>query len=422
MALAIRYDTPLFFKDCLMLFNLLLIISSLMLLSACTTMQTEVQGVKSVVEKPLNAVSFALWKQQFIQRAIQSGLSTDIVHRLMDNAQENSKVVASDRKQAEFVKMPWAYVDSAVSNSRIQNGRAKYRANANFLNQVEAQTGVPASIITAIWGIETSYGAATGNASLVNSLSTLAYEGRRREFAEQQLLALMQLLQRGDVPWQPLTGSWAGGMGQTQFIPGTWLQYGVDGNGDGQRDPWSKEDALASTANYLAKSGWQAGLPWGYEVRLPENFDYAHLGEKLPLAQWQQLGVQALNGQFIANADAELWLPAGARGPALLLTKNFNVIKVYNNSSSYALAVSLLADNIAGRGGLQTAWPRDEQPLSTEQVKILQQRLTAEGYDTQGSDGILGSNTRKAFQAWQTAQGKIADGFISLSTAAELLQ
>lgn len=402
----------------------LLILAPALFLSACTMVHQTETVIRTATQQPnsqIREMSFALWKQAFINRALQAGISPQTVHGLLDNVRENPKVVASDRKQAEFVKMPWAYIDSAVSAARIQQGRAKYRANADFLQQIEKRTGVPASIVTAIWGIETSYGASTGSASLADSLATLAYEGRRREFAEQQLIALMRLLERGDVPWQPLQGSWAGGMGHTQFIPGTWLRYGVDGSGDGHRDPWNVYDSLASTGNYLAQSGWQAGLPWGYEVALPKGFDYRLVGQKRTLAQWALLGADPLRGKFIADAEAELWLPAGANGPALLLTKNFRVIRVYNNSSSYALAVSLLADNIAGRGGLQMPWPRGEQPLSTAQIRLLQQRLTAAGYDTQGTDGILGANTRKAFAAWQAAHGKIPDGFITQRSAAAIL-
>lgn len=368
--------------------------------------------------------SFAQWQEQFKQRAIAAGHEVQAVARLIDNVQENPRIVAQDRKQPEFAKMPWEYVDGAVSSARIQSGRSHYRDNAALIDAAARQSGVPAEIITAIWGIESGFGANTGSADLAGSLATLAYEGRRREFAEQQLLALLELLRRGDVQWTQLRGSWAGGMGHTQFIPGTWQQYGSDGNGDGRRDPWQAADALASTAHYLGASGWISGLPWGYEVRLPQGFDYGLIGQSLPLSDWAGMGLAALGGaDFSANPQAaELWLPAGVQGPALLLTKNFRVIRVYNNSSSYALAVALLGEGIAGRGGLQTPWPRHEQPLSGAQVKALQTRLTQLGFDTKGSDGILGNNTRNAFALWQAANGQIPDGFISQNSAAALLQ
>lgn len=409
--------------------NLFLSLAVFLALTACTSSQYPIEGVQAVqtainAQQPLTPpASFEQWKQQFTARAVRQGIQTQDVQRLIEAAQENPRIVSQDRKQPEFVKMPWEYVEGAVSSVRIKNGQTRFQENQPYLQTLAQRYGVPAEIITAIWGVETAYGENTGSASLADSLATLAYEGRRREFAEQQLLALLQLLERGDVPWQPLTGSWAGGMGQTQFIPATWLQYGTDGNGDGHRNPWDRADALASTANYLGSSGWVRGLPWGYEVRLPQGFDYRLIGEKLPLGQWQQMGVQPLAQAFAQpQATAELWLPAGYNGPALLLTKNFNVIKVYNNSSNYALGVALLADRIAGRSGLKTAWPRNEQPLAGAQVATLQQRLTSAGFDTKGTDGILGANTRSAFQQWQAANGQIPDGFISQRTAAPLLQ
>lgn len=407
------------------------ILMASLLLSACQNaqmQQVQAQDValnqgqaKVAVLPPAN--SFAQWKQQFKQRAIAAGFDAAAVGRLIDSAQENPRIVAQDRKQPEFAKMPWDYVENAVNTSRIKNGREQYQANAAILNQAAQQSGVPAEIITAIWGIESAFGANTGNAALSDALATLAYDGRRREFAEQQLLALLNLLQSGDLDWMQLQGSWAGGMGHTQFIPTTWQDFGKDGNGDGRRNPWQKADALASTGHYLGASGWIRGLPWGYEVRLPQGFDYGLIGQSLPLSDWARMGVASASGDNFAQTKqaAELWLPAGVQGPALLLTKNFRVIRVYNNSSSYALAVALLADQIAGRGGLQSDWPRHEKPLATEQVKALQMRLTQLGFDTKGSDGILGNNTRNAFAAWQAANGQIPDGFISQNSAAALL-
>lgn len=213
-------------------------------------------------------------------------------------------------------------------------------------------------------------------------------------------------------------------MGHTQFIPTTFLKYGVDGNGDGRRDPWNIQDALASTANYLHQSGWQYHQRWGEEVKLDQKFDYRYVDNTLSLKQWQKLGVHKANGSMLPaeSLKATLWLPGGHNGPALLLYPNFNSIRVYNNSSSYALGVSLLADAIADNGGIIATWPRTEQPINYQQTKRLQQNLTQQGYDTQGIDGILGKNTRRAFRAWQNAVGNIPDGFISRSSAAPLLR
>lgn len=374
------------------------------------------------VTTPTYYASFDAWKSDFSQRLISSGYDASSVQRLLSMASYSSGIVSLDRKQPEFSKMPWSYADSAVSGGTVANGKKKFNEQYNVLNSAESRYGVPASIIAAIWGIESSYGAGTGNADLVSALATLAYDGRRRSFAESQLSSLLTLLQQGDVRWEHLKGSWAGGMGHTQFIPETWLKQGVDGDYDGRRNPWAAADALNSTANYLANSGWVRGLAPFYEVRLPTGFDYRLSGTKKTFAEWKNLGLNYVSGSASdMNAVAELWLPAGVNGPALLLSKNFEVIRVYNNSSSYALAVSMLAKELVGLPNIQTAWPRDEQPLSLAQGKMLQQRLTQAGYDTQGVDGVIGTNTRKAFQRWQADNGQLADGFISVRTASKLI-
>ena len=365
--------------------------------------------------------SFADWKSDFSTRAIASGYNSSDVQRLLASANLNSQVISLDSGQPEFSKMPWEYADSAVSDARVNTGRSKFSEQRSYLSSLESRYGVSAEIVTAIWGMESSYGVVTGTSHLPSALASLAYDGRRQAFAENQLLALMTLLQRGDVSWSQLQGSWAGGMGQTQFIPDTWLKEGVDGDNNGHKNPWSTADALASTASYLSNAGWVRGLAPFYEVRLPASFDYATSGSKQSAARWAALGVDTIADVSLdANAQMELWLPAGKDGPALLLSKNFDVIKVYNNSSSYALGVSLLGKAITRESGLQQAWPRYERPLSTAQVRNLQLRLTQAGYDTQGADGVAGTNTRKAFQRWQAANGQTPDGFITQRSAASL--
>ncbi len=375
------------------------------------------------VQQPVKPVyhSFADWKADFVNRATARGVNRYELERLLNTAEYNERVVASDRSQAEFAKMPWEYAQSAVSSNRVSQGKRSYANQSDILLRAESQYGVPASIVTAIWGMESSYGQGTGNASLISSLATLAYDGRRQAFAENQLLALLTMLQRGDLDWSQLKGSWAGGMGHTQFIPQTWIEQAVDGNNDGHKSPFNTADALTSTASYLASAGWQRGLSPFYEVRLPANFDFRQLNDKKTIAQWQAMGLQSLNGNLPSNETAELWLPAGKEGPALLTTRNFDAIKVYNNSSSYALGVSLLARGIIGQQGLQQSFPTYEQPLSGYQIEQLQQRLTSLGYDTKGIDGKLGNNTRLAFWRWQLANGQVADGFISQRSASGLI-
>ena len=365
--------------------------------------------------------SFYQWKSDFIERAVQKGYPRADVERLLSSANYSEQVVSLDKGQPEFAKMPWEYIDGAASSGRVSGGQRNFASQSALLERIENQYGVPASIVTAIWGMESSYGQGTGNSSLVNSLATLAYDGRRRSFAEDQLLALLSLLERGDIDWSQLRGSWAGGMGHTQFIPKTWLDEAVDGNGDGHRNPWHTADALASTASYLKNAGWQRGMGSYYEVRLPNGFDYRQVSSKKTMADWQNLGVQFITPNAPMDAMAELWLPAGKEGPAILLTKNFDAIKVYNNSSNYAMGVSLLAKAIIGQPGLQQSWPRYEQPLATYEVRQLQQRLTAMGYDTKGSDGVVGTNTKLAFQRWQADHNQIPDGFISKRSASGLI-
>lgn len=366
--------------------------------------------------------SFADWKASFIERASAKGYNRSDLQRLMANAEYNEQVLSADKNQAEFVKMPWEYIDSALSTSRINGGKRNYANQSNVLLAAENRYGVPASIVTAIWGMESSFGAGTGNSSLVDSLATLAYDGRRQAFAEDQLLALLSLAERGDIDWSQMRGSWAGGMGHTQFIPKTWLDEAVDGNTDGKRNPWDSADALTSTASYLANAGWQRGLPTFYEVRLPANFDYRQVSQKKSVADWRNQGIQLFDSTADNHAITELWLPAGKNGPAMLLTKNFDAIKVYNNSANYAMAVSLLARAIVGQSGLQQDFPRYEQPLAKYQVVQLQQRLTAQGYDTKGTDGVVGNNTKLAFQRWQADHAQVPDGFISQNSVAGLLR
>ncbi len=365
--------------------------------------------------------SFSDWKSDFSMRAMSAGHNSSDVQRLLSSAYLNQQVISLDSGQPEFSKMPWEYADSAASDARIANGKRKYAEQRSYLSSLESQYGVNAEIVAAIWGMESSYGAATGNTYLPSALASLAYDGRRQEFAETQLLSLIQLLERGDISWSQLEGSWAGGMGQTQFIPDTWVKHGVDGDSNGHRNPWSTADALASTANYLNNSGWIRGLAPFYEVTLPSSFDYSTVGTKQPAARWAALGLDTIDDVNLdANTQMELWLPAGKDGPVLLLSPNFDMIKVYNNSSNYALGVSLLGNAIVGKSGLRKSWPRYERPLSTSQVTRLQQRLTSAGYDTKGTDGIIGTNTRKAFQRWQADNGQTPDGFISQNTASSL--
>lgn len=325
------------------------------------------------------------------------------------------RVVASDQAQPEFTRAVWDYLDSAVSAQRISRGQEKLLAFRPVIDSAAARYGVPAEILVAIWGVESNFGSHMGDIPTIDALATLGFEGRREAWASSQLLAALKILQNRDIDRAHMLGSWAGAMGQTQFLPSVYLAYAVDADGDGRRDIWGSEaDVMASTANFLAASGWQANQPWGWEVTLPPGFDYALADAKLRQtnAAWAGLGVQAVDAMPLPpGADSALLLPAGARGPAFLVGPNFRVILRYNNATSYALAVSLLAQRIAGGPTVQAPWPRDLQGLTRTQLRELQTALNAQGFDTGTPDGVMGPATQQGLRRYQASRGLPADGY-----------
>jgi membrane-bound lytic murein transglycosylase B len=314
------------------------------------------------------AIGFAEWREEFRGRARREGVADTVFDDAFAGVTPNQRVLELDGRQAEFVRPIWEYLDSAVSETRVANGRAEAARKAELLRGIEQRFGVEGEVALAIWGIESAYGANYGDIPVIESLATLAWEGRRRDFAEQQLLAALRILQAGDITPDRMVGSWAGAMGHTQFIPTSFEAYAVDFTGDGRRDLWSADaaDALASAANYLARFGWRLGQPWGLQVRLPAGFDYALADERpRPVSLWRAQGVTLADGAALPDhGEAAILLPAGAQGPAFATFANFNVIKRYNNATSYALAVGRLSDRIAGDGPLAAEWPRDQRPLS----------------------------------------------------------
>jgi len=361
---------------------------------------------------------FEWWKANFIQRAIAKNYSPDLVRAVMTPAVINPLALERDANQPEFTKPVWSYVDSAASNTRIEKGQDKMTEVDPVLDTIEARYRVPREVLTAIWGLESSYGRILGNHDIVDSLSTFAFEGRRKNFGESQLFALLDLLTSGDVRREQLTGAWAGAMGMTQFIPTTFRDYAVDLDGNGNKDLWTDPgDALASAANYISRSGWRAGEPVMTEVKLPSAFDYSVTdGSKKTVNDWTALGVQPVSGRRWSTAagflDAKLIAPGGANGPKFLTFKNFDVLKRYNNSTSYVMGISVLADALGRKPGIQQDWPRGDELLSFEDKKAMQQKLTDLGYNTQGVDGRIGPNSRKAIRAWQAANGLTADGYM----------
>ncbi len=367
---------------------------------------------------------FARWVAGFVESARGAGIDDATLHAAFDDAHYVPRAVASDRAQPEFTRAPWDYVEAIVSPARVQHGQQKLAEVQPQLDAATARYGVPQATVVAIWGMESDYGANFGDIPTIDALATLGFEGRREAWARGQLMAALKILQSGDIDRAHMIGSWAGAMGQTQFIPSAFLAFAVDADGDGRRDIWgSMADVAASTANFLARSGWQAGQAWGTEVRLPDGFDAGRADDSMrqTSAQWAGEGVQALDGTPLPDfPDGAILMPAGVRGPAFLVGPNFRAILRYNNSTSYALAVSLLAQRIAGGPGVQGAWPRDLQPLSRDQVKALQGALNDRGFAAGSADGQLGPATRQALRAWQRSQGLPADGYPTLDMLAKL--
>lgn len=361
---------------------------------------------------------FARWVAEFRSSARAAGIDDATLQAAFNDVRLLPRVIESDGAQPEFTRTVWDYLDTAVSAQRIARGQDKLLQERAEVDAAAARYGVPAEVLVAIWGMESNYGSHVGDIPTIDALATLGFDGRREQWARGQLLAALKILQSGDIDRGQMIGSWAGAMGQTQFLPTSFLAYAVDADGDGRRDIWgSVPDVMASTANYLARSGWQAGQPWGLEARLPPGFDFARADADLRQAasRWAEEGVQTIDGAPLPTlTDSSILLPAGARGPAFLVGPNFRTILRYNNSTSYALAVGLLAQQLAGGPAVQAPWPRDVQALTRSQLKALQTALNARGFDSGTPDGVMGPATRSGVRQYQRSVGLPADGYPSL--------
>ncbi len=363
------------------------------------------------IEVAQTQAGFEQWVKSFRAKALARGISARTYDRAFKGVKLNTRVIASDRKQAEFSRQIWDYLDTATSPKRVKNGKAMVKKHKKLLRRIENTYGVEWSVVVAIWGLESSYGSNMGDINIVEALATLAYEGRRQKFGENQLLTALKIIQKGDITPNRMLGSWAGAMGHTQFIPTSFDALAVDFTGDGKRDVWNPrkpDDALASTANYLKRNGWTKGQPWGVEVKLPKGFNYgnASLKVKATPARWAELGVVQVNGKRIPNkGKAAILLPAGADGPAFAVFNNFFVIKRYNNANSYAMAVGHLADKINGGGEFVREWPRGPNALKLPQKMEVQELLLKAGYDIGDVDGIIGPKTIDALSDMQIKAG-----------------
>jgi membrane-bound lytic murein transglycosylase B len=361
-------------------------------------------------EQAFQAFIAALWPL-----AEQRGVSRATFDRAFAGASFDPKVVAMTGAQPEFVLPIWDYVAAAVSVDRVERGRREADAEGVWLAKANEAYGVDGSIILGVWGLETDFGGFVGSNNVIQALATLAYVRFRGDYFRDELLSALVILEEGDIAPAMMRGSWAGAMGQMQFMPSSYLAYAVDFEGHGRRDIWmSDADAIGSTANYLAKHGWTAGLPWGFEVRLPSDFELSDADSSSPAAfsAFAARGVVRADGSpWPESGEGRLMILAGLAGPMFLVTSNFDVIKAYNNSTAYALSVGLLGDAVTGGGGLAAAWPTRDRPPAAVEIRTLQAKLKKMGYEVGEIDGMIGDELQSAVRAFQERNALAPDGY-----------
>ena len=360
---------------------------------------------------------FEAFIQTLWPRVKAAGYSRELFDQAFAGITEpDAAVIKLANTQPEFKIATGDYLGTAVTPIRVETGKAMAAANDALMRSIEKKYGVDRYAVLGIWGMESNFGKDEGSMSVMRSLATLIYNGNKKDYAKEQLIAAFRILKSGARSPSNFVGSWAGAMGHTQFIPSSYVSYAIDWNGDGQKDIWgTKEDALASTANYLAKSGWKIDRPWGWEVKLPENFDRTLIGRThwQSVSNWMKLGIKQMNGKPFGaqQADAFVMIPQTINGPVFLVTKNFMAIMNYNQSHSYALAVGHLSDRIRGGAPFQANWPSAAVDLNPSQRVEMQKRLNAMGIETGGAaDGRFGAQTYEAILAFQKKKGLALDG------------
>jgi lytic murein transglycosylase len=343
--------------------------------------------------------------------AERSGISAPTLDAVFRGLEPDMKVLDFQKQQPEFKTPIWDYLAGLVDDERVADGKAAMAREAHALTRAEQTYGVSRYMLAAIWGVESNFGQEMGKRPLTQSLSTLACYGDRANYFRSELMATLKIIDRGDVPAEKLMGSWAGAFGQTQFMPSTFLRLAVAGS-DGRRDIVdSADDALSSTANYFAKQGWRTGLPWGFEVKLPQGYSGpSGRKAKQSMSFWATRGLTRADGRPLGQGDAGLFLPAGPEGPAFLVTRNFDVVYSYNAAESYTLAACVLADRLAGGPGIVTPWPTDDPGLSRAERRELQTLLARHGYDVGEPDGTIGTKSKQAIADFQGKNGLSVNG------------
>jgi len=346
--------------------------------------------------------------------ATAKGVSASTFDRATRGLEPDMKVIELMNNQPEFKTPIWDYLATLNDEEKVAEGQQMLRRYSSVLAAAEQRFGVDRHTIVAVWGVESDYGKSGGKMPLVQALATGACLAPRRQgFFRDELVSTLKIIERGDLEASDLKGSWAGAFGHTQFIPSTYLRLAVDGDGDGRRDLVnSVADALHSTANFMAKAGWQTGNTWGYEVDVPEGYSgpSGRTG-KHPLSSWAARGIKKVGGGALTGSgNAGLLMPAGRDGPAFLVFKNYDCAYSYNGADSYALAISILSDRLKGRPGIQTAWPTDDPPLSRAERRLLQTKLAARGYDVGEADGRIGQKTRDAIKEIERQIGMTPTG------------
>ncbi len=372
----------------------------------------------SFAETTKKSISFEQWLNSFQKQAVAAGISNETIREAFENIQPIQQVIQLDRRQKEYSVTFFNYLRNSISSRRIQRGKSMLKKRHTLLRHIEAMYGVQPQIIVALWAMESDFGRNMGNFSTINTLATLAHEGRRHDFFRNELFCALRILENDHIHADAMKSSWAGAMGQPQFMPSTFFYYGADGDGDGKKDIWNKQaDVFASAANYLNKIGWQPGQNWGMEVRLSKDFDpyQARFSEEKLFQEWYKLGVRTANGQPLPMkaGKGSIVLPSGINGPAFLVVHNFRVIREWNRSMNYALAVAHLSDRLTGGGPLVGTPPVGEKNLTRQDALSLQSGLKKLGFYKDKIDGMVGLKSRDAIRAYQKSRGIPADAYPS---------